>query len=137
MLEIHINPELRVKVARGAAKADLNGGRETLFLARIVNEGGVTAPLTVSGPNSASGILEGGGDRRARWLTARLVSLWKSGKSPVLCGRPLEYVALSLSTKETGFREATLAFDVGQGTRDIGFRGECPVLFHCRPARRR
>ena len=26
-------------------------------------------------------------------------------------------------------REATLRFDVGQGSQDLGFRGEVPVLF--------
>ncbi|HTL18385.1 MAG TPA: CehA/McbA family metallohydrolase, partial [Patescibacteria group bacterium] len=31
-------------------------------------------------------------------------------------------------------REAKLAFDVGQGTQDLGFRSELDVLFHCVPA---
>ena len=37
-------------------------------------------------------------------------------------------------SSEAGKREATLGFDVGQGTQDLGFRGECPVLFDVRPA---
>src|SRR5262249_45925301 len=35
---------------------------------------------------------------------------------------------------EAGKREATIGFDVGQGTQDLGFRGEAPVLFDIRPA---
>src|SRR5262249_46322963 len=33
-----------------------------------------------------------------------------------------------------GRREATIGFDVGQGTQDLGFRGEVPVLFEIGPA---
>jgi hypothetical protein len=32
-------------------------------------------------------------------------------------------------SSDSGRREATLGFDVGQGTQDLGFRGEVPVLF--------
>ena len=37
-------------------------------------------------------------------------------------------------SSEAGKREATIGFDVGQGTQDLGFRGEVPVLFDVRPA---
>ena len=46
----------------------------------------------------------------------------------------MEYVLLLITSSEAGHREATLAFDVGQGTQDLGFRGEAPVLFDVRPA---
>ena len=42
-------------------------------------------------------------------------------------------IALIYSS-EAGRREATLTFDVGQGTQDLGFRAEVPVLFTVRPA---
>src|SRR5205823_8870547 len=35
---------------------------------------------------------------------------------------------------QAGTREATITFDIGQGTQDIGFRAELPVLFETRPA---
>jgi hypothetical protein len=35
-----------------------------------------------------------------------------------------------LTALEAGKREATLNFDVGQGTQDLGFRAEVPILFH-------
>ena len=135
LLEIHINPESRVKVMRGPAKAELVSGLESVVLVRVVNEGGVTAPLTLDGPNlttSASVVKE---TRRARWLTARLASTGKSGALSVLTGARLEYFIVVLSAREAGYREATFAFDVGQGTQDLGFRGECPVLFRCKEAK--
>ena len=135
LLDIHINPESRVKVTRGPAKADLTSGQEGLVLLRVINEGGITAPLRLTTPNPKSSAPEAKNARHSGWLNARLVSAEKSGAPPVLGGAPLEYVALSLSTRETGFREAVLAFDVGQGTQDLGFRGECPVLFRCHPVK--
>ena len=35
-----------------------------------------------------------------------------------------------------GKREATVGFDIGQGTQDLGFRAEVPILFTVRPAKR-
>jgi hypothetical protein len=34
-----------------------------------------------------------------------------------------------------GKRDARFSFDAGQGTQDLGFRGESSVLFDCQPAR--
>ena len=53
-----------------------------------------------------------------------------------LSGARLEYVPLRLTPHESGKREATLKFDVGQGTQDLGFRAEVPVLFTVRKAER-
>jgi hypothetical protein len=41
-------------------------------------------------------------------------------------------VLLRLKALEAGKREATLKFDAGQGTQDLGFRAEVPVLFTVR-----
>jgi hypothetical protein len=49
-----------------------------------------------------------------------------------LTGAHLEYLPLRLVAHEAGKREATLKFDVGQGTQDLGFRAEVPVLFTVR-----
>jgi hypothetical protein len=70
----------------------------------------------------------------SQWL--RLSLLGRPGLGEKLSGLKLEYVVLRLQTDEVGKREATLRFDVGQGTQDLGFRGEVPVLFTVRPARR-
>ena len=50
-----------------------------------------------------------------------------------LSGLPLEYRVIELFSRDTGKREAKLAFDVGQGTQDLGFRNEVNLLFDCRP----
>ncbi len=51
-----------------------------------------------------------------------------------LSGLEVEYRLLELYSRDAGRREAKLAFDVGQGTQDLGFRNEINVLFHCLPA---
>jgi hypothetical protein len=40
---------------------------------------------------------------------------------------------LRLTARESGKREATLKFDAGQGTQDLGFRAEVPLLFRVAP----
>ena len=50
-----------------------------------------------------------------------------------LSGLKVEYAIALIYSSEAGKREATLAFDVGQGTQDLGFRGEVPVLFDIKP----
>ena len=51
-----------------------------------------------------------------------------------LSGLYLEYRLIQLSSRDAGQREAKIAFSVGQGTQDIGFRNEVPVLFSCLPS---
>src|SRR5207253_1289205 len=50
---VDINPESRVKVARGAAPAQLIEQGWRTFLVKVHNEAGVTAPLRVASPNAA------------------------------------------------------------------------------------
>jgi hypothetical protein len=121
LLGVSINAESRVKVERGPAAAALVEGRPGVVLVKISNEAGVTHPLTVSGPQLQSAGRRGEG----RWLEAAL----PGGR---LSGRRLEYRLLRLTAHESGKREATFQFDVGQGTQDLGFRGEVPVLFTIR-----
>jgi hypothetical protein len=116
LLVVSINPESRVKAERGPAAAVLRRGTASVVVVKIVNEGGVTAPLAVGGP----GIGDGG------WLEARFAG------NPRLHGARVEYLLLRLTPREGGKREATFRFDVGQGTQDLGFRAEVPVLFSVR-----
>ncbi len=51
-----------------------------------------------------------------------------------LSGFKLEYRVVQLYSRDAGKREATLQFDVGQGTQDLGFRNELPLLFDCLPS---
>jgi hypothetical protein len=51
-----------------------------------------------------------------------------------LSGLEVEYAIALVYSSEAGKREATLGFDIQQGSQDLGFRGEIPVLFDVRPA---
>jgi hypothetical protein len=124
----HINAESRVKAARGAAPALLVRGSTAVFLVRVHNEGGVRHPLAVEGPQVVRpGKKAGAG----RWLEASVAS--PAPLRAALSGGRLEYRLLRLKAREAGKREATLRFDVGQGSQDLGFRAEVPILFIVRP----
>ncbi len=119
LVGVSINPESRVKVGRGPAPAQLRLGQDALLLVKVHNDAGVTHALAVSGPQVRAR------DRaeEGRWLSATVVA------PPRLSGQKLEYALLRLRPHEMGKREATLRFDVGQGSQDLGFRGETPILF--------
>ncbi len=140
---VQINPESRVKVAAGPAKRELLQHGWTLFLIKVHNQAAVTAPLRVESPNSAPVYRQSNGSSKPtsplgpehlenRWLT--LESYNKQPMMPKLSGLKLEYRIVMIYSRDAGKREATLLFDVGQGTQDLGFRNELPLLFDCRPA---
>src|ERR1051325_1141653 len=52
LVEVNINPESRVKVARGKASAELVQGGWRAFLVKVVNEAGVTAELRAYRPQA-------------------------------------------------------------------------------------
>jgi len=119
---VTINPESRVKAARGPLAAELRRDRPNYVLIKVHNDAGVTAGLKISGPQ-----FRNGGEGEDRWLEAAVQT-----PAPLrerLSGARLEYVLVKLTPHETGKREATLRFDVGQGTQDLGFRAEVPILF--------
>lgn len=125
LVGVTINPESRVKAARGQAAATLPLGKTAVLLVKVHNDAGVTHRLTVSGPQLRSG----DGKDAGRWLEA---TAFPADAREGLSGYALEYVPLRLRAHEPGKREATLRFDVGQGTQDLGFRAEVPVLFTVR-----
>jgi hypothetical protein len=126
LLAVSINPESRVKAARGPAVLKLFRNQETVALIKIHNDGGITHRLRLRGPE----IVRGDERDDGRWLHAVLVPDASSGAE--LSGRRLEYRLLRLTPRESGKREATFQFDVGQGTQDLGFRAEVPILFAIR-----
>lgn len=123
LLVVSINPESRVKAARGAASAQLPLQREAVVLVKVVNEAGVTHALQISGPELRR---QNEVDER-RWLT--LVAHSEPPLRRALSGHRLEYRLVGLVANQSGKREAILKFDVGQGTQDLGFRAEVPILF--------
>lgn len=140
---VKINPESRVKVADGPAPRQLTEQGWTMFLVKVHNQGGVTAPLGVSSPNSkpiyrrSSGTSKPTSPIKPRDIEDRWLSLEMYDKRPMtqqLSGLELEYRIVMLYSRDAGKREATLSFDVGQGTQDLGFRNELAILFECQPA---
>jgi hypothetical protein len=130
---IHINPEMRVKVARGAAGAELVEGGWRQFLVKVHNESGTTAELRVSSPQARRLAGSPQGEIEDRWLDLMMFN--GQPLQPTLGGLNVEYRIVQLYSRDAGKREAKLAFDVGQGTQDLGFRNEVDMLFDCRPAR--
>ena len=53
---------------------------------------------------------------------------------PTLSGLPLEYQIVELYSRDHGKREASIGFDIGAGTQDLGFRNTVPVLFDIQPS---
>ncbi|MFO0898688.1 MAG: CehA/McbA family metallohydrolase [Pirellulales bacterium] len=140
---VNINPESRVKAAPGQAAPTLIQQGWQAFLVKVHNEAGVTAKLRVTSPNAAPLVTRSSGspdpkvtikpqDVGDRWLD--LESYDKQPLNARLSGLPVEYRVLQLYSREVGRREAKLAFDVGQGTQDLGFRNELNVLFNVRPS---
>lgn len=135
-VQVSINPESRVKAARGPANVALQQGGYVPVLIKIINEAGVTKALQVSSPQ-AGPIFSGGAAGNARADKARFLDVEMYTKQPLtamLSGLKVEYALALVHSSEAGTREATLAFDVGQGTQDLGFRAEVPILFTIRPA---
>lgn len=148
LVGVTINPESRVKVASGPARAVLveQGWRQ--FLVKVQNEAGATAELRAVSPNALA-LYEGGFGanspsdklyRRNRtfspaelWLDLALFNRQPLRKE--LSGLNLEYVLLQLYSRDAGKREAKIAFDIGQGTQDLGYRNEVDLTFECLPAR--
>jgi hypothetical protein len=139
---VTINPESRVKVAEGAAPRELIEQGWQVFLVKVHNQGGVTAPLRCTSPNAAplheSWIGEAEPpqtitprDVVQRWLDVGMYDSPPMGER--LSGLELEYRVVELFSRDRGKREAKLVFDVGQGTQDLGFRSEVNVLFDCKP----
>ncbi len=147
LVHVHINPESRVKVTPGAAAPALIAAGTRVFLVKVENEAGVTAPLRVSSPQSGKvSVSSWAGNNTpepARTITpaviaARWADITFHDKPPMterLSGLPLEYRVLEVYSRDAGRRAAELTFDVGQGTQDIGFRSDIAIVFDAAPAR--
>ncbi len=123
LLAVWINPESRVKVARGKGPAELVQGREGVFLIEVANDAGAKGQMRLrisSGPDTAG------------LFTADLVR--KGAVGDRLDGTSLQYLLVTVRCREAGRREAVFLLDAGQGTQDLGFRSEIPVLFRITPA---
>ena len=144
LVTVDINPEGRVKVEQGAAKPELIEAGTRLFLVKVLNNGHVTAQLNVESPHSGNVWVRSTGDpappiklspRDAadRWAD---ISLYQ--RPPMrtrLSGLALEYAILAIQSRDAGQRAAKIAFNVGQGSQDIGFRNDVSIVFNALPSR--
>lgn len=146
---IEINPELRVKVKRGPGDPVLQQGGYSPVVVKIINDATLARSLRISSPQAGAiyaGASEGILLRQAQTelkqnentgRERRFLDVEMYDHSPMtarLSGLNIEYALALIHCSEAGSREATIAFDVGEGTQDLGFRSEIPVLFSVRPA---
>ena len=143
LIGVRIDAESRVKVDRGAARAELVEQGWRPFLVKIINLAGVTADLKVESPNAGPTYIRSTGspspekqlkaaDQMNRWLDLFLYK--KRPMQARLSGLEMEYVILQLFSRDRGKREAKISFNVGQGTQDIGFRNDVNIVFTCLPS---
>lgn len=129
---VHINPEMRVKVAAGPAAPQLDQGGWRVFLVKVHNEAGTTAALRAGSPQARRLHDAPAGEVEDRWLDLEMYD--GRPMTPTLSGLALEYRIIQLYSRDAGRREAKVGFHVGQGTQDLGFRSDADILFECRPA---
>lgn len=150
LLTLSINPESRVRVARGPARAVLQQWGFTPFLIKVLNDSTVTRRLRPLSPQSGAvyaGVTRGSmlrqqstelieNENRER-SRERFLDLAVYDQPPMrnrLSGLAAEYVILLVLATESGQREARIGFDLDDNEQDLGARGETPVLFSIRPA---
>lgn len=129
---VTINPESRVKASASLSHPTLVQNGWTVFLIKVHNKAGVTAPLGIESSNAAPIFRRSNSSSqpgnpftpqqlRDRWLSIETYN--KPPLKPTLSGLGVEYRVVVLYSRDSGKREATLSFNVGQGTQDLGFRG--------------
>ena len=155
LLEVDINPEVRVHVKRGPGRPELLQAGWRQFLVKVRNEAGTTAELRVFSPEAQAvyssdnpslndQVVKTPSDQRfkgsnaaslpvaSRWMDLQMYS--RQPMAAGLSGLTLEYRIVQIYSRDAGQREATLSVDVGQGTQDFGFKSEIPLLFNCAAA---
>lgn len=130
---VNINGEMRVKVSPGPAAPEILEQGWRLFLIKVQNQAGATSALRVSSPNAERLFNSPADDVSNRWLDLQMFD--SQPLQPKLSGAELEYRIIQLYSRDAGRREGKFAFNVGQGTQDLGFRNETDLLFTALPAR--
>lgn len=110
---VNINPEGRVKLQRGPAELPLKENQTSTILIKIVNLSGGQARL----------------DLHTHYSGGKASPFQMSLSPGDLSGVIVEYQILKVRCSEAGKREITISIQAGQGTQDLGFRGELPLLF--------
>jgi hypothetical protein len=143
LITVHISPESRVRLDQGAARPELVLGGTRLFLGKVLNVAGVTAPLSLQSPNTGNVYVGSSGSPepkkvlteahvRDRW--ADIAFFTQAPMRPRLSGSRVEYAILQIHSRDAGQRSALISINVGQGTQDVGFRNDVEILFTARPS---
>ncbi len=139
LFAITINPEARIKVAKGPGSTALQQAGWTPVLVKVMNDSTVKKQLKIMSPQ-AGDRFSGRGDKNPKddpKIADRFLGVEVFTAPPLtdtLSGLKVEYAVVLIYSGESGKREATIGFDIGQGNQDLGFRGETPVLFEVKPA---
>ncbi len=139
LFAITINPEARIKVAKGPGSTSLQQAGWTPVLVKVMNDSTVKKQLKIMSPQ-AGDRFSGRGDKNPKddpKIAERFLGVEVFTAPPLtdtLSGLKVEYAIALIYSNESGKREATIGFDIGQGNQDLGFRGETPVLFEVKPA---
>jgi hypothetical protein len=137
LIVVTLNPEARVKAARGPAKVALQQSGYVPVIIKVQNDSTVTRPLRIGSPQAGPIYSGGFAGEKVKPNKNNFIDVEMFNKQPMtaeLSGLKLEYAIALIASSEAGKREVTFTFDVGQGTQDLGFRGEVPVLFEIKPA---
>src|SRR5713101_4042330 len=136
LLVVSLNPESRVKVARGPAPAVLQQAGFTPVLVKVINDSTVTETLRIKSPQSGpvyAGVAtlsmtrqnqlplkenENTQGDKDRFLSVEMFT--SQPMTAKLSGLKVEYAIALIYSSEAGKREATLSFNVGQGSQDLG-----------------
>ncbi|MEO6499251.1 MAG: CehA/McbA family metallohydrolase [Mucilaginibacter sp.] len=138
LASVYINPEARVSVTNGPAKPVLMQNGWTSFLVKVYNTAASTAKLEVQSANAMPLLHVFGEEKLTAGMVAnRFLQMAIYREQPLqanLSGLELEYTVLQVYSKDSGKREAELAFNIGAGTQDIGHRNATSILFDIKPA---
>ena len=153
LLVVHINPEARVGVTRGPAPAVLQQGGYAPVIVKVVNESRRDAPPGHRQPAIGTGVRRNVGPcRRADEAAApavereresadgsfsRLEMFTAAPMTPTLSGLEVEYAVALIYVERSGAARGDDHVRRGEGTQDLGFRAEVPVLFTVKPRGRR
>ncbi len=144
LVVVTINSEGQPSVRHGKAQPSLVQDDNRAFLVQVINQAGVSAPLTVKSPNTGAVYVPSSGspepaqhltlsDVRERWADISLFS--QPPMEAGLSGLPLQYEILIVTSRDAGQRMAQLLFDVGGRYPDANGQSETSILFNIAPAR--
>jgi len=119
-LRVIISPESRVRVLEGNLVPGLVQHAWVDAPISIENQAGVTSSIRLESEQFVDDRLS---ESRMRWLRIELVP------DTPLTGNSWEHRKLRIWSRDQGVRAAAISVNVGQGTQDLGFRGELAQAF--------